>query len=203
MSGSRFDRIRIGLVQTRVLWQGFSTLKQVVFDYKKGEDDAGHRLTWEVYDRGEAVAMLLVNRDRGTVVLVRQFRIPAHLSGDPAFLLEVPAGSLGAGEDPAEAAHREIAEETGYQPAMLKRIYTAYTSPGSSTEKVHFFFAAVSDADRISEGGGLAEEHEDIEISEIPLDQALAMVETGDICDAKTILLLQWAALNRATLSQG
>jgi GDP-mannose pyrophosphatase NudK len=198
VSGSRFDRVRIVIARTSLLWQGFSTLKQVVFDYHK-DGETAYRLTWEVYDRGEAVAALLFNRDHRTVVLVRQFRIPVHLGGDPAFLLEVPAGSLER-EDPAEAAHREIVEETGYRPAVLQRIFSAYTSPGSFTEKMHFFFAAVSDADRIAEGGGLAEEHEDIEISEVPLEEALAMVDNGDICDAKTILLLQWAALNRAAL---
>lgn len=196
---SRFDRTGIDIVSDETVWKGWSTLRRVVFDY--GRDGDTTQLEWEVFDRGEAVAVLLHDPHRDAVVLVRQFRIPVYLQGNAPFLLEVPAGSMEHGEDPAETVVREAEEETGFHIKRVRRLFSVYMSPGAVTEKIHFFHAEISQADKVSEGGGLDEEHEDIELVDIPFESALAMIESGEICDAKTIMLLQWAALNRARLS--
>ncbi|ATN33857.1 ADP-ribose pyrophosphatase [Rhizobium sp. ACO-34A] len=196
---SRFDRTSIDIVSDETVWKGWSTLRRVVFDYRR--DGHATQLEWEVFDRGEAVAVLLHDPRRDTVILVRQFRIPIYLQGDPPFLLEVPAGSMERGEDPVETVTREAEEETGFRIKQVRRLFSVYMSPGAVTEKLHFFYAEISQTDKVSEGGGLEEEHEDIELVDIPFESALAMIESGEIFDAKTIMLLQWAALNRAKLS--
>lgn len=195
---SKFDETQVEIVEDRTLWKGWSHVRAVTFDYRDAEGET-KRHQWEVFDRGEAVAILLHDPERDLVVLVRQFRIPAHLNGDPAYLLEVPAGMLEKDEDPAESVAREVMEETGYRITSPNKLFSVYMSPGSLTEKVHFFESAVSLSDKIAAGGGLAEEHEDIELVEMPLTDALAMVASGGIVDGKTIMLLQWLALQRAT----
>lgn len=192
---SRFGRTRIDIVSDETLSKGWSHLRRVTFDYTD-DDGETHRLAWEVFDRGEAVALLLIDPARRTVVLVRQFRIPVYLRGDKPFLLEVPAGSLEKGEDPEEAVAREALEETGYRIAAPRRLFSAYMTPGAVTEKVHCYVAEIDAASKVADGGGLADEHEDIETVALPLDEALAMIAAGDIIDGKTIMLLQWAALN-------
>lgn len=197
---SKFDRTGITIRKDETLWKGWSHLRRVTFDYRR-DDGRETELVWEVFDRGRAVAILLFDPTRETVVLVRQFRIPVHLMGDPAFLLEVPAG--GVEEDaPESAVCREVLEETGYRIDKPRFLFAAYTSPGSLTEKVYFYVATVTSVDKVADGGGLDHEHEDLELSEIPLDEALEMIGTGAICDAKTIMLLQWAALNRESLAR-
>lgn len=197
---SRFDQIRIAILKDETLWKGWSHVRRIVFDYIR-PDDGKTELEWEVFDRGEAVAILLYDPKRRVVVMVRQFRIPVHLMGDLGFLLEVPAGSMEHGENPTETVCREAMEETGYQIDKPRHLFSAYTSPGAVTEKVHFYFARVEAGHKVGNGGGLAEEHEDIEITELSLDEAMAMISDGRICDAKTIMLLQWAALNPDALS--
>jgi nudix-type nucleoside diphosphatase (YffH/AdpP family) len=123
------------------------------------------------------------------------------LHGEPAWILETPAGLLD-GDEPEPAIRREAMEETGFRVRDVRFLFKAYSSPGSSTEVVHFFAASIDTKDRVSEGGGLAEEHEDIEVVEIPLDGAMAMIESGEIIDFKTIILLQWAMLNRSSLDK-
>ena len=114
-------------------------------------------------------------------------------------MIEVPAGLLD-GDHPEAAIRREAMEETGFRVRDVRFLFKAMTSPGSSTEIIHFFAALIDTSDRIADGGGLAEEHEDIEVMEVRLSQAMAMIESGDVCDAKTIMLLQWAVLNVASL---
>lgn len=196
---SRLDRVRIAIRKDELLWKGWSEFRRIVFDYIR-PDDTAVELQWEVFDRGEAVVVLLYDPDRDIVVLVRQFRIPVHLMGDKPFLLEAAAGSMEHGEDPVATVCREAMEETGYRAASPRFLFSAYMSPGAVTEKVHFYVSRISAADKVAEGGGLAEENEDIEITELSLDEALAMIGTGGIIDAKTIMLLQWAALNRGQL---
>lgn len=106
------------------------------------------------------------------------------------------------GEDPGETVVREAEEETGFHIRQVARLFSAYMSPGAVTEKIHFFYAEISEADKVSDGGGLEEEHEDIELVDMPFESALAMIESGEIFDAKTIMLLQWAALNRMQLAR-
>ncbi len=190
------DRVRI--VGETTLSKGWTRLSSYDLDYtnRKGETN---RLAREIYHRTPAACILLYDPKRDSVVLVRQFRLPAHLIGEQPFMLEVPAGLLD-GDHPEEAIRREAMEETGYRIGELRFLFRTMMSPGSITEIIHCFFARIDAADRIEEGGGLDEEHEDIEVVEIPLGQALAMIETGGIIDGKTIMLLQWAALNRDTL---
>lgn len=196
---SRFDRTSIDIVSDEIVWKGWSTLRRVIFDY--GRDGKQARLQWEVFDRGEAVAVLVYDPRRDVVVLVRQFRLPVYLQGEPPFVLEVPAGSIERGEDPEASLIREVLEETGFEIRQPRKLFSAYMSPGAITEKIHFFYVEVSEGDRVAAGGGLDEEHEDLELYELSLSEALAMIESGEIFDAKTIMLLQWAALNRARLS--
>ncbi|WP_108462552.1 NUDIX domain-containing protein [Devosia naphthalenivorans] len=151
----------------------------------------------EVYDHGSAAAVLLYAPEAGTVILTRQFRLPPHLNGDPAWLIEAPAGMLD-GEAPAIAAHREAVEETGYEPTDLVFLFETYASPGSLTEKCACFLGRYTPGQQISEGGGLASEGEDIEVFELGFEQAMEMIAEGGIVDAKTILMLQALALRLA-----
>lgn len=194
---SIFDKARIAILEDKTLWKGWSHLRGITFDFFR-EGRAPHRLTWEVFDRRNASAILLHNVERDTVTLVRQLRIAAHLSGEYPYLLEAPAGFMDDGETALQAALREALEETGYKITRATPAYAAYMSPGSVTEKLHGFYAAVTDADRIADGGGLDDEQEDLEVVELPFAEAMEMVEAGEIIDAKTIMLLQWAALRRS-----
>ena len=144
----------------------------------------------EVYDHGSAAAVLMYAPDTGTVILTRQFRLPVHLNGDGAWLIEAPAGLLD-GEAPEIAARREAVEETGHEPIGLRLVSNAYMSAGSLTEKCACFLATYVPGQSLHAGGGLIEEGEDIEVFELALDDAMAMIASGEICDAKTILLLQ------------
>jgi ADP-ribose pyrophosphatase len=191
------DRVKI--VSDTTLSQGWTRLSEYEIDYtdRKG---ATHRLKREIFNRTPAACILLHDPKRDIVILVKQLRLPAHLIGEAAFMIEVPAGLLD-GDEPEAAIRREAAEETGYRVRHARFLFKAMMSPGSVTEIVHFFHASVDLTDRIGEGGGLEEEHEDIVILELPLDDAIAMVDSGEIFDAKTIMLLQWAAINRASLT--
>ncbi|HWU19462.1 MAG TPA: NUDIX domain-containing protein [Devosia sp.] len=150
----------------------------------------------EVYDHGSAAAVLLHAPEAGTIILTRQFRLPPHLNGDAAWMIEVPAGMLD-GESAAVAAHREAVEETGYEPVDLQFMFNAYMSPGSLTEKCACFLARYTPGAPLHAGGGLEHEGEDIEVFEIGFADALAMIGTGEIIDAKTIMLLQALALQQ------
>lgn len=194
---SIFDKARIAILEDKTLWKGWSHLRGITFDFFR-EGRGPHRLTWEVFDRRNASAILLHNVERDTVTLVRQLRIAAHLSGEYPYLLEAPAGFIDDGETALQAALREALEETGYKITRATPAYAAYMSPGSVTEKLHGFYAAVTDADRIADGGGLDDEQEDLEVVELSFTEALEMVEAGEIIDAKTIMLLHWAALRRS-----
>lgn len=196
MSGRKDATIHI--VEKKLLSDNWYHLYKFSFDYT-GANGVTHRLEREVYDRGNGATILLYDPARDMVVLVRQFRIPAHLNGYSGWLIETPAGLLD-GEHPEEAIRREAIEETGYQVRDVRFLFKCFMSPGAVTEVVHFFAAIIDASDRVTEGGGLDEENEDIEVLEVPLARALAMIETGEIADGKTIMLLQWAQLNRASL---
>ncbi|ASS53578.1 NUDIX domain-containing protein [Rhizobium leguminosarum] len=189
---------RVKIVSEETLSNGWTRLSSYLLDYidRKG---ATQGLKREIYHRTPAACILLYDPKRDLVVLVRQFRLAVHLNGDPAWMIEVPAGLLD-DDHPEAAIRREAMEETGYRLRDARFLFKSYTSPGAITEVVHFFAALIDTADRVAEGGGLDEEHEDIEVLETPLDEAAAMIETGEIFDAKTIVLLQWALLNRGKL---
>ena len=186
------DRVRIADVQ--VLSDNWYVLKKTTFDYLR-RDGQWQRQSRETYDRGNGATILLYNRERKTVVLTRQFRFPAYVNGTPdGMLIEACAGLLDQ-DDPATCIRRETEEETGYRIAEVRKVFEAYMSPGSVTERLFFFVGAYEARDRVSGGGGEQHEGEDIEVLEPTLDEALAMVERGEICDGKTIMLLQYAKL--------
>ena len=185
------DRVRIK--QVRVLSDDWYVLKKTTFDFRRN-DGSWQTQNRETYDRGNGAAMLLYDPERRTVILVRQFRFPAFVNGNDDLLIEAPAGLLDAAE-PESRIRAEVEEETGYRVRDVEKVFEAYMSPGSVTEKLHFFVGRYTPADRVSAGGGEEEEGEDIEVLELGIDQALAMIGSGEIRDAKTIMLLQYAAL--------
>ena len=186
------DRVRI--VEQHVLADDWFVLKKTSFDYLHSNGQ-WQRLNRETYDRGDGATLLLFNRERGMVVLTRQFRFPAFANGLPdGMLVEACAGLLD-DEAPQAAIRREVQEETGFRIGMPRKVFEAFMSPGSVTERLHFFVAEYEAKDRVDEGGGDASEGEDIEVLELTLDQALRMIRSGAIQDGKTIMLLQHAAL--------
>jgi len=188
------DRERIVTRDVEVLSDAWSRLESVRFDYRR-RDGGWESQTREIYHRGHGAAILLHDIRRRTVVLVRQFRYPAHATTGRGFLVEVPAGML-EDDDPARTVVAETEQETGYRIGTPEFLFAAYVSPGSVTERIHFFAAACEPGARVGDGGGLVEEGEDIEVLETGIDEALAMIRDGRIEDMKTILLLQHAALH-------
>jgi nudix-type nucleoside diphosphatase (YffH/AdpP family) len=175
--------------------QGWHVLRRTTFDYRR-RDGRWETQQRETYDRGNGAVVLPYDTERGHVLLTRQFRYPAYVNGHPdGMLVEAAAGLLDE-DDPATAIRRESAEELGVRLGPLTHVLDAYMSPGSVTERLHFFAAPYTPADRIAAGGGVAEEGEDIEVLELPFTEALAMTADGRITDGKTLLLLQWAALH-------
>ncbi|MEU5875530.1 NUDIX domain-containing protein [Glycomyces sp. NPDC047369] len=185
----------VRIVDVELLSSDWYVLRKTTFDYR-GTDGTWSRQQRETYDRGDGAAVLLYDADRGTVVLTRQFRLPAYVNGHPdGMLLEVPAGLLD-GDAPEAAIRREAAEETGLAIGEPQRVFVPYMSPGSVTERLHCFAAPYDGSAPLADRAGVAEEGEDIAVVELPFAKALSMVRTGEITDAKTVLLLQWAALD-------
>jgi nudix-type nucleoside diphosphatase (YffH/AdpP family) len=173
---------------------GWHVLRRTTYDYRRR---SGQWVTErrETYDRGNGACILPYDLDRGTVLLTRQFRYPVYVNGHPdGMFVEVAAGLLDA-DDPETAIRREASEELGVRIGELRHVFDAYMSPGSVTERIHFYAAPYTPADRVEAGGGLPEDGEDIEVLELPFAHALAMMDDGRIADAKTMMLLQWAAL--------
>ncbi|MCK9684327.1 NUDIX domain-containing protein [Scleromatobacter humisilvae] len=184
----------IRILEQRVLAHDWYLLRKTTFEHRR-RDGRLQVVSRETYDRGNGVALLLFNAPRGTVILIRQFRFPCWVNGlADGMLIEACAGLLD-GNDPVAAMRREAIEETGFAVQSPRKAFEAYMSPGSVTEKLHFFVAAYDDADRRHAGGGDAHEGEDIEVLELPLRRALEMIASGEIQDGKTIMLLQHAAL--------
>jgi len=186
------DRVRI--IDTTVLSNDWYVLKKTTFDFQR-RDGAWQRQSRETYDRGNGATILLFNRDRRTVVLTRQFRLPAFVNGHDGMMIEAAAGLLD-NATPEERIRAEAEEETGYRVDNVQKVFEAYMSPGSVTEKLHFFIAEYDASTRVGRGGGVEAEGEDLEVIELTLDDALNAVHRGEIVDAKTIMLLQFAALN-------
>jgi len=186
------DRIRVQNV--RVLSDNHYMLKTTTFEWRRA-DGAWQTQHRETYDRGNGATLLPYNLAQRTVVLVRQFRYPAFVNGYDDLLIETAAGLLD-NETPEIRIRAEAEEETGYRLGKITKIFEAFMSPGAVTEKLHFFVAEYERQMRVGSGGGIASEGEEIEVLELPIDQALAMIGDGRIADAKTILLLQYAALN-------
>lgn len=175
---------------------GWHVLRRTTLDHRR-RDGTWHTVQRETYDRGDGATILLHDDARSTVLLTRQFRFPAYVNDHPdGMLLETAAGLLD-DDDPETAIRREVAEELGVTVGPVAHVFTAYMSPGSVTEKVYFYAAPYTPLDRTGPGGGVAAEGEDIEVVELDLDEALAMVHDGRVVDGKTIMLLQWWALHR------
>jgi nudix-type nucleoside diphosphatase (YffH/AdpP family) len=186
---------KITIQKTELLSDNWYVLNKVTFDYKMGKQDSETQVR-EVYDRGNGAVILLYNLTKKTVVLTRQFRLPTYLNGNTSgMVIEACAGLLDA-ENPEECIIRETEEETGYQLASVKKVFQSYMSPGSVTEILHFFIGEYQPNMKVSDGGGLAEEHENIEVLEYPFQEAYQMIASGEIIDAKTIMLLQYAKIN-------
>ena len=183
--------IRITAEQT--LSDDWYLLKKYSFDLQR-RDGSWQSQTREVYDRGNGATILLYNLERRTVVLTRQFRMPAFVNGHSGYLIEAAAGLLD-NASPEERIRLEAEEETGYVVRSVKKIFDAFMSPGSVTERIHFFVGEYQPHDRVGNGGGLEEEGEDIEVLELSFDEAIAMVDSGAIADGKTIMLLQYLEL--------
>ena len=185
---------RVRVREEKLLSDNWYILKPTTFDFQRA-DGRWQEQKRETYDRGNGAAILLYDLAQRTVVLTRQFRYPAFVNGQDDLLIEVPAGLLDAAS-PEDCIRAEAEQEAGYAVRQPRQVFEAYMSPGSVTEKLHFFVAEYEPGDRIAAGGGLEHEGEDIEVFEVTLDEALAMVADGRIRDGKTILLLQYAALH-------
>jgi nudix-type nucleoside diphosphatase (YffH/AdpP family) len=186
------DRVRIRHVE--VLSHDWYLLQKTTFDYRRG-DGSWQTMTRETYDRGNGATILLYNRARRSVILIRQFRFPTYGNGHDGFLIEAAAGLLDHAS-PEERIKAEVEEETGYRISEVRKVFEAFMSPGSVTERLYFFVAEYEPDSRAGAGGGIAEEGEDIEVLELPLAQAVDMMADGRIADGKTIMLLQYAQLH-------
>ncbi|MET3613055.1 nudix-type nucleoside diphosphatase (YffH/AdpP family) [Rhizobium aquaticum] len=196
-----FQKAGAKIVEKIHAYKGWNDLYRLVIDYT-GSNGKTVRVTREVADHGNAASILLYDPVRDRVVLVRQFRTATFYLGREAFLLEAAAGLLD-GDDPEEGVRREALEETGYRVGKVFPLFPMFGSPGMLAEEVHLFAGLVDTSVRETAGGGLADEHEDIEVVEMPLDEAFGLIGEGKIPDAKTVILLQWAVMNRALLQAG
>ncbi|MEU9319651.1 NUDIX domain-containing protein [Streptomyces sp. NPDC048295] len=193
---------RVRVREVELLSSDWYVLRKTTFDYQHSD---GHwsREQRETYDRGDGATILLHNAGRRTVLLTRQFRLPAYVNGHPdGMLLETAAGLLD-GDGPEEAIRREAAEETGHTVGAVEHVFDVYMSPGSVTERLHFFAAPYDAADTPTGTTGIAAEGEDIAVVELPFAEALDRIRDGTIADAKTIMLLQWAALDGPFAQRG
>lgn len=186
------DRVRVEDVT--VLSNDWYVLKKTTFSFQRS-DGSWQRQSRETYDRGNGATILLYDPRRRTVILTRQFRYPAFVNGHHDLLIETPAGLLDDAE-PETRIRAETEEETGFRVRHVRQVFDAFMSPGSVTERLHFFVGEYEPGDRASSGGGNEAEGEDIAVLEVGIDEALAMIGSGAIRDGKTIMLLQHAALD-------
>jgi nudix-type nucleoside diphosphatase (YffH/AdpP family) len=170
-------------------------LRKTIFDFQR-KDGSWQTLSRETYDRGNGATILLYNVEKKTVVLTRQFRFPAFVNEHDGMLIEACAGLLDR-DDPETCIRKETEEETGYRIENVRKVFEAFMSPGSVTERLYFFVGEYFDNDKVGDGGGVEADGEEIEVLEMTLDEALACVESGAIMDGKTIMLLQYAKLRR------
>jgi nudix-type nucleoside diphosphatase (YffH/AdpP family) len=184
----------VTVLKTEILSDNWYTLRKITYQRQK-EDGTTETNTREAYDRGNGAAVLLYNKLTRTVILTRQFRLPTFINGNPdGMLIEACAGLLDK-DQPDVAIKRETEEETGYKITAVEKVFEAYMSPGSVTEMLYFFIAEYSSDMKVHEGGGLEEEQENIEVLELPVGKAMQMLGSGEIKDAKTIMLLQYIKL--------
>jgi len=186
----------VNTTSVEILSDNWFTLRKITFELRlsNGQWTTQSR---EAYDRGNGAAILLYNREKKTVILTRQFRMPTFVNGNPTgMLIEVCAGLLDQ-DEPEACIRRETEEETGYRIQNVQKVFEAYMSPGSVTEMLYFFVAEYTEELRVHAGGGVDEEQENIEVLELPMEQVLRMMAAGEIRDAKSIMLLQYAQLHQ------
>jgi nudix-type nucleoside diphosphatase (YffH/AdpP family) len=187
---------KIEIQRTDLLSDNWYILKKVTFDYHK-EDKTIETQVREVYDRGNGAAILLYNTIQKTVILTRQFRLPTYLNGNKTgMMIEVCAGLLDK-DHPEQCIIRETEEETGYRVSVVQKVFETYMSPGAVTEILYLFVGEYNESMKVSDGGGIDSEQENIEVMELPFEAAFAMIKSGEIKDAKTIMLLQYAKINQ------
>lgn len=186
---------KIEIQKTELLSDNWYVLNKITYQYHKDDQKVETQIR-EVYDRGNGAGILLYNTIQKTVILIRQFRLPTYLNGNKTgMMIEVCAGLLDK-EKPEECIIREVEEETGYQITTVQKVFETYVSPGAVTEILHLFVGEYNSSMKVSEGGGLASEQENIEVLEVPFVEALDMIDRGEIQDSKTIMLLQYAKIN-------
>jgi GDP-mannose pyrophosphatase NudK len=184
----------VQVLATEILCNNWYTLKKVTYSFQKNGVTKTH--SREAYDRGNGATILLYNTANRSVILTRQFRLPTYINGNPnGMLIEACAGLLDK-DNPEDCIRRETEEETGYQVKDVRKVFESYMSPGSVTEVLYFFIAAYDRSMKVNAGGGLEEENEDIEVLELSIEEAMHMIDTGEIKDAKTIMLLQYVKLH-------
>jgi nudix-type nucleoside diphosphatase (YffH/AdpP family) len=190
---------KIKITKNEILSDNWYTLRKITYEYQK-KDGSWETHYREAYDRGNGATILLYNKPKQTVILTRQLRIPTYLNGnETGMMIEACAGLLDT-DNAEDCIKRETEEETGYQINEVRKIFEVYMSPGSVTEIIHFFVGEYSKEMKVNDGGGLDEEQENIEVLEMPFDKAMQMITTGEIKDAKTIMLLQYAKINNLLL---
>jgi GDP-mannose pyrophosphatase NudK len=186
----------IKIEETEILSDNWYTLKKVCYNYRN-KDGSWELQTREAYDRGNGATILLYNSEEKKVILTSQFRLPTYINGnDDGIMIEACAGLLDQ-DNPEDCIRKETEEETGYKVSKVRKIFEAYMSPGSVTEILYFFIAEYTHDMKVSDGGGLAEEQENIEVLELNAEEAYNMVDNGQINDAKTIMLLQYAQIHK------
>lgn len=186
---------KIKISKTETLSDNWYILKKITYDYLK-TDGSWQTQTREAYDRGNGATIMLYSKEQKTIILTRQFRLPTFINGNSTgMLIEACAGLLDK-DDPEDCIRRETEEETGYKITDVRKIFEAYMSPGSVTEILYFFIAEYSKEMKVNEGGGVGHEEENIEVLELTFQQAVRMIETGEIKDGKTIMLIQYLQLH-------
>lgn len=186
---------KLKIIENIQLSDKWYKLNKITFNIKNKNGELQTRIR-EVYDRGNGAAIFLYNPTKKNIILTRQFRLPAYLNeSDEGMMIEVCAGMLD-NQSPEKCIIKETEEETGYRITKVRKVFETYMSPGAVTEKLHFFIAEYNEGMKVSEGGGLEEEQEDIEVIEMSFDSAYEMMTSGAINDAKTIMLLQYAKIN-------
>ncbi|MEK8180885.1 GDP-mannose pyrophosphatase NudK [Flavobacterium buctense] len=187
---------KIEILKSEILSDNWYILRKITYNYLKKDGNWETQIR-EAYDRGNGATILLYNKESKTVILTRQFRLPTYVNGnETGMMIEACAGLLDK-DNAEECIRRETEEETGYQISAVEKLFEVYMSPGSVTEIVHFFAAEYTKDMKVNHGGGIQEEQENIEVLELDFDQAYNMIASGEIKDAKTIMLLQHAKINR------
>jgi GDP-mannose pyrophosphatase NudK len=186
---------KVKILGTKVLADNWYTLRKITFQYLK-DNGRWQVQSREAYDRGNGATILLYNKEYKTVILTKQFRLPTFVNGNPSgMLIEACAGLLDK-DNPKDCIKRETEEETGFKISDVRKIFEAYMSPGSVTEILYFFIAEYDKSMKVNDGGGIEHEQEDIEVLELNINEAVKMIETGEIKDGKTIMLLQYIKLH-------